>query len=96
MLAAIHRKIDSERVKAGSILPVSDVPNFHIHVSVIDLYIPKIGPHIFLQEKANRSWEYINRSQAHECGNWDCGRAIPFLGIFVSNFRYIVSLQCAA
>jgi hypothetical protein len=37
-------------------------------------------------------WEYINRSQTHECGNWDCGRAIPFLGIFVSNFG-IGSLQ---
>jgi hypothetical protein len=23
-------------------------PNFHIHVSVNDLYIPRIGPHIFL------------------------------------------------
>jgi hypothetical protein len=23
-------------------------PNFHIHVSVCDLYIPRIGPHIFL------------------------------------------------
>jgi hypothetical protein len=31
---------------------------------------------------------YINRSQTHECGNWECGRAIPFLGIYVSNFRY--------
>jgi hypothetical protein len=26
-------------------------PNFHIHVSVSDLYIPRIGPHIFLQHK---------------------------------------------
>ncbi len=25
-------------------------PNFHIHVSVSDLYMPKIGPHIFLQQ----------------------------------------------
>jgi hypothetical protein len=25
-------------------------PNFHIHVSVSDLYIPKVGPHIFLQQ----------------------------------------------
>ncbi len=25
-------------------------PNFHIHVSVGDLYIPRIGPHIFLQQ----------------------------------------------
>ncbi len=23
------------------------------------------------------SWEYINRSQTHECGNWDWGRTIP-------------------
>jgi hypothetical protein len=23
------------------------------------------------------SWDYINRSQTHECGNWGCGRAIP-------------------
>ncbi len=33
---------------------------------------------------------YINRSQTYECGNWDGGRAIPFLDIFVSNFRYCV------
>jgi hypothetical protein len=26
---------------------------------------------------------YIYRSQTHKCGNWDWGRAIPFLGIFV-------------
>ncbi len=26
-------------------------PNFHIHVSVSDLYIPRIGPHISLQQK---------------------------------------------
>ncbi len=45
--------------------------------------------HIFpAAELADRWWEYINCSQTHECGNWDCGRAIPFLGIFVSNFRY--------
>ncbi len=25
-------------------------------------------------------WEYINRSQTHECGNRDWSRAIPFLG----------------
>ncbi len=26
----------------------------------------------------------------HECGNWKRGRAVSFLGIFVSNFRYSV------
>ncbi len=62
------------------------VPNFHIHVSVSDLYIPTIGPPILLA--ADQSWEFINRSQIHEYRNWERGRAVSFLGIFVSNFRY--------
>ncbi len=33
---------------------------------------------------------YIIRSQTHECWNWDWGPDIPFLGIFVSNFRHFV------
>ncbi len=41
-------------------------------------------------EKADQSWEYINHSQTHECGNWDWDPDIPFLGIFVSKFRYFV------
>ncbi len=35
----------------------------------------------------DRSWEYINRSQTHECRNWGCGRAIPRKGIFKRNCR---------
>ncbi len=32
----------------------------------------------FLQQnkQIHNAWEYMNRSQTHECGNWDCGRAI--------------------
>ncbi len=66
--------------------------NFHIHVSVCELYNPRsvrIGP---ATEKTDRSWEYINRSQTNACRNWDWGGTIPFLGngIFVLNFRYCV------
>ncbi len=35
----------------------------------------------------DRSWEYINRSQLHECKNLEQGRTVSFLGVFVSNFR---------
>ncbi len=35
----------------------------------------------------DRSWEYTNRSQTHECRNWVWGRAIPFLGIHKWDFR---------
>jgi hypothetical protein len=49
-------------------------PNFHIHASESDLYIPTIGMPILLEEICrffvDQSWDYINRSQTHECGNW--------------------------
>jgi hypothetical protein len=36
--------------------------------------------------KGDRAWEYIDRSQTHEYGNWDKGRAITFLVIHKSKF----------
>jgi hypothetical protein len=33
-------------------------PNFHVHVSVSDLYIPRISPHIFLQQ--NRQTDCVH------------------------------------
>ncbi len=35
----------------------------------------------------DRSWEYLNRSQIHECRNWKWGRTVLFWGIFVSTFQ---------
>ncbi len=55
------------------------------------IYIFPGSVHIFPPaEKADPSWEYIIRSQTNECRNWDWGPDIPFLGIFVSNFRHFV------
>ncbi len=31
-----------------------------------------------------------NRSQTHECRNWERGRAVSFLGIHIFDFRYSV------
>ncbi len=39
------------------------------------------------------SRKYINRSQTHECGNWDWGRAIPRKGIRKWDFRCSVGRQ---
>ncbi len=35
----------------------------------------------------DRSWEYINRSQTHESGNWGWGRAIARKGIYKRDCR---------
>jgi hypothetical protein len=45
-------------------------PNFHIHLSVSELYIPTWVCLFCWRKYVDRSWEYINRSQTHECGNW--------------------------
>ncbi len=47
-------------------------PNSYIDVSVGGLYIPTIGLPILPQENRwTDKWEYTDRSQTHECGNWD-------------------------
>jgi hypothetical protein len=38
---------------------------------------------VSLKKSYRRAWEYINRSQIHERGNWKEGCAVSFLGIFV-------------
>ncbi len=58
-------------------------PNFHIHESLSNLHIPTFGPPMYFPyaaELADRSAEYINHPQKHECRNWDCSRAVPFPG----------------
>ena len=42
---------------------------------------------LFCWKYVDRSWEYINRSQTHECGNWGRGRSIPRKGIYKRNCR---------
>ncbi len=58
------------------------------HVSVSDLYIPRIRMRILLQHNmwAHRGYIYINRSQIHEWENWERGRVVSFLGIHKSDF----------
>ncbi len=67
-------------------------PQFPHSCVLSDLYIPRIILHTVFPpaEQADPSWEYIIRPQTHECGNWDWGFDIPFLGIFVSNVRHFV------
>jgi hypothetical protein len=69
-------------------------PNFQINVYVSNFIFPWFGLPILLHENM---WTdpgniYINRSQTHECGTWDWGSTIPFLGIYNWDFR--CSAQC--
>jgi hypothetical protein len=61
--------------------------NFHIYVSVSDLYIPRIGPHIF---STDPSWEYIIHM------NVEIGTDTPIFLFWEYLFQIfgILSLQC--
>jgi hypothetical protein len=41
-------------------------------------------------KQVDRSWEYLNRSQIHECRTWEQGHAVSFLGMHKSNLWYSV------
>ncbi len=63
---------------------------FMLKKSIVRSYIPTMGLPFLLEEicgHVDRSWEYINRSQTHECANWGWGRAIPRKGIYKRNCR---------
>ncbi len=82
IIPQIRNKYSQKRILRGL------SPNFHIHVSARDFYIPAMGPPILLRENM---WTdpgniYKPLTQTHECGNWDWGRAIPFLGIHKWDF----------
>ncbi len=70
-------------------------PNFHIHVSVSDLYTPRIGPHIFLQQK--RQTDRGNIYFAHRHMNVEIGTETPIFLFWEYLFRKsgILSLQCS-
>ncbi len=64
-------------------------PNFNIHVSVSDSYIPRINPHTSLQQNRQTDPEKnINLSQVYECSFWETEHyysvleiTVPFRGI---------------
>ena len=60
------------------------VPNFHIHVSVSNLYIPRIDPPILLQQ-----YRQTNPETSHRYINWQQGSAVSFW-----NICYEFSVQC--
>jgi hypothetical protein len=59
-------------------------PNFHIHVSVSDLYSQDQSTYFPAAEPAGQSWKYINLQRIHECRNWETEHYNSVLEITVS------------
>ena len=64
------------------LLPVSTF----IYLWEIYIYFQDRSAYPAAGKYVDRSWEYINRTQTREYGNWDWGRAIPRKGIHKWDF----------
>jgi hypothetical protein len=72
-------------------------PNSYTHISVGDLYfLGSVCLFCCSQICGPILGIYINRSQTHECRNWEWGHTIPFLGIQKLDFQHsvLVTQQC--
>jgi hypothetical protein len=88
MAGALQRNFDLSIPRKGTGRPHSQFPNSFVFERFI--YFQGRSTYFPAAEYADRSWEYINRTQKHKRRNWDCGRAVPFLGKYVSSFRYSI------
>ncbi len=77
----IRNKYSQERNCAASVPIFTFMCLWAIYIFPLSVWNSAAGKYV------DRSWEYINRSQTHECGNRDWGRAIPFLRIYKWDFR---------
>ncbi len=60
------RKFETNNPRKGIARPQSQ---FHIHVSVSVIYFHDWSAYSAAGKYVDGSWEYVNRSQTHECGN---------------------------
>jgi len=84
-----YRKFETNIPRKGILRPQSQFP--HSCVCERFIYYHDWSAYSSAGTYVDWSWVYIkNGSQTHECGNWDWGPAIPFLGT-----KMLFSLQCA-
>jgi hypothetical protein len=88
---ALQRNFDLYIPRKGTAQPQSQFP----HSCVFERFIFSQDRSTYFpaSEYADRPTEYINLIRKYECRSWDCGSAVLFLKIYVSNLG-IVSLQC--
>jgi hypothetical protein len=80
-----YRKFEANIPRKGTARTQSQFPHSCVCAQLI--YCHDLSAYSAAGKYVDLSWEYRNRSQTHECGNWDSALAIPFLRIRKWDFR---------
>jgi hypothetical protein len=63
------------------------IPSQFLHLCICEQFIYSLHRSTcFAAKEVDPLWEYINRSQMHECRNWERGLVVSYVGIYVSIF----------
>jgi hypothetical protein len=65
-------------------------PNSYIHVLWAIYLFPRLVCLFCCRKIGGPRWEYINRSQTHECENWDWGRKVFFFWEHINRIFFAV------
>ncbi len=91
------RKFETNILIKGILRSQSQFPHSRVCERIIYAqYCPRWVCLFCWRKYVDRCWEYRNRSQTHECGNWGWGRAIPRKGIHKRNCRCSAVIQCTS
>ncbi len=81
-----YRKFETNIPRKGTAWPQSQFRHTCFFCERFLYILPRSVCLFCCMEIDGQMWAYIDHLKTHECGNWDWGRAIPFLGIHQSKF----------
>ncbi len=89
----LNRKCESNISQKWNCTAPFPIPT-SVNLLAIYIFTKAVCLFVLQQYRWTHLWEYINRSQIHECGIWERSRSVSFLGIYKSDLLRSAGWDC--